>query len=59
MATLHRVYENAPPADRERYQSAKQSLSAVNEATLTDEEIDRFLPSTLQKTDGAPQATTS
>ena len=59
MATLHRVYENAPPADRERYQSAKQSLSAVNEATLTDEEIDRFLPSSLQKPDGAPQATTS
>lgn len=59
MATLHRIYENAPPADRERYQSAKQSLSAVNEATLTDEEIDRFLPPSLQKADTAPQATTS
>jgi SMODS and SLOG-associating 2TM effector domain family 4 len=59
MATLHRIYENAPPADREHYQSAKQSLAAVNEATLTDEEIDRFLPPSLQKTDSAAQASTS
>ena len=58
MATLHRIYENAPPADREQYQSAKQSLTAVNEATLTDEEIDRFLPPSLHKTDGTPQAST-
>jgi hypothetical protein len=54
MASLHRIYDNAPPADRERYQSAKQSLAAINEATLTDEEIDRFLSPSLQKAGGAP-----
>ena len=55
MEKLHRIYDNAPPADREQYQSAKQSLAAVNEATLTDEEIDRFLPPSLQKAGSAPQ----
>jgi hypothetical protein len=49
MATLHRIYENAPPADRERYQSARQALASVDESALTDEEIDRFLPPSLQK----------
>ncbi len=59
MEKLHRIYDNAPPADREQYQSAKQSLAAVNEATLTDEEIDRFLPPSLQKAGSAPQTSAS
>jgi hypothetical protein len=49
MDSLQRIYEHAPPIDRELYQSARQSLKSVDEATLTEEEIDRFLPSTLQK----------
>ncbi len=49
MATLQRIYEHAPPADREQYQSARQSLAALDEAVLSDEEIDRFLPASLQK----------
>jgi hypothetical protein len=50
MATLQRIYEHAPPADREQYQSARQSLKSLDEETLSDEEIDRFLPPSLQKT---------
>lgn len=53
MATLQRIYEHAPPADREQYQSARQSLAALDEAVLSDEEIDRFLPASLQKGGGA------
>jgi hypothetical protein len=51
MATLQRVYEHAPAADREKYQSARLSLATLDEARLTDEEIDRFLPPSLQKTE--------
>ena len=54
MEALHRVYEHAPPMDREHYQSARQSLKSINEAMLSDEEIDRFLPPSLQKP-GSPQ----
>lgn len=49
MATLQRVYEHAPTTDREQYQTARQSLATLDEAKLTDEEIDRFLPPSLQK----------
>ena len=55
MASLHRIYEHAPPIDRAQYQSARQSLRSVDEATLSDEEIDRFLPPSLQKPAGSPQ----
>jgi hypothetical protein len=59
MAALHRIYDNAPPADRERYQTAKQSLTAVNEAKLTDEEIDQFLSPSLQKAGSATNTSAS
>ena len=49
MAALHRIYEHAPPADREQYQSARQSLASADDAAFSDEEIDRFLPPSLQK----------
>lgn len=55
MERLHRIYEYAPPLDREQYQSARQSLKSVSEATLSDEEIDRFLPPSLQKPAESPQ----
>jgi hypothetical protein len=57
MDTLQRIYEHAPPIDRELYQTARQSLKSVNEATLSDEEIDRFLPPSLQKPADTPQTT--
>lgn len=57
MATLHRIYEQAPPADREHYLSARQSLAAVDDTTFKDEEIDQFLPPSLQKPSDSPEAT--
>jgi hypothetical protein len=59
MATLQRIYEHAPPADREQYQTARQSLASLNEATLSDEEIDRFLPPSLHKTGSSTEVSAS
>jgi hypothetical protein len=47
MAELRGVYENAPPADHQAYQTAAQAILTADERTLTDEEIDRFLPTSL------------
>lgn len=49
MAALNRIYEQAPPADRDAYQSARQSIATSDETVLSDDEIDRFLPRSLQK----------
>lgn len=49
MATLHRIYENAPPADRSVYQAARQAQAVTDDSALTDQEIDRFLPDSLHK----------
>jgi hypothetical protein len=49
MATLHTIYEEAPPADRALYEAARNALPAIDEGNLTDEEVDRFLPGSLQK----------
>jgi len=49
MASLHRIYENAPPADRQAYQNARRALGSADELALSDEEIDRFLPASLQR----------
>jgi hypothetical protein len=46
-AELHGVYENAPAADHQAYQTAGQSLRTEDERALTDEEIDQFLPKSL------------
>ena len=53
MTTLHHIYGQAPPADQAAYQSARESLGTLDESALTDEEIDRFLPRSLQKASGA------
>jgi SMODS and SLOG-associating 2TM effector domain family 4 len=42
------VYEHAPPADREAYASAAAEV-ASKEGTLTDADIDKFLPASLRK----------
>ena len=42
------VYANAPPADQQAYQTAAQAIQTADERALTDEEIDRFLPKSLQ-----------
>jgi SMODS and SLOG-associating 2TM effector domain family 4 len=55
MAELHGIYENAPPTDPQAYQSAARAIGVVEEAVLSDEEIDQFLPKSLQKS-GKPEA---
>ena len=50
MSELHGIYENAPPADHLAYQTAAQAILTTGEGPLPDEEIDRFLPKSLQKT---------
>jgi hypothetical protein len=53
MNELNGIYAQAPPLDHQAYQTAKQAATAdeatLTEATLTDEEIDLFLPKSLQK----------
>jgi hypothetical protein len=43
------VYKSAPPLDRQAYEAARASLPAQHEGTLSDEEVDRFLPQSLKK----------
>ena len=59
MAAVQRIYEHAPPADREQYQTARQSLAALDEARLSDEEIDRFLPASLHKSSSSTKVSGS
>jgi hypothetical protein len=56
MRELHGIYQNAPPADAQAYQAAARSIGPVDEAVLTDEEIDQFLPKSLQKAAGKSAA---
>ena len=53
MGTLGHIYGQAPPADQAAYQSARESLGTLDESVLSDEEIDRFLPRSLQKVGSA------
>ena len=46
---LHAIYEHAPPEDAQVYQRAGEAVAVVDEPTLSDEEIDLFLPKSLQK----------
>ena len=48
MVELREVYEDAPPAEQKAYQTAGQAIRTSDEAALSDEEIDRFLPKSLQ-----------
>jgi hypothetical protein len=48
MVELREVYEEAPPADQKAYQTAGQAIRTSDEGALADEEIDRFLPKSLQ-----------
>ena len=49
IAELRQVYEDAPPVERKAYQTAGQALRAdEDDKALSDEEIDKFLPKSLQ-----------
>ena len=49
MQRLHDLYENAPPFDRSVYEAARAALPSQHEGTLSDEEVDRFLPESMKK----------
>jgi hypothetical protein len=55
---LRGIYDNAPPADHQAYQTAAHAILTADERALTDEEIDRFLPKSLQAPagDARPEA---
>jgi len=53
MASLHRISEDAPLPERARYQSARETLGPIKESHLSDEEIDQFLPPSVQKAPGS------
>jgi hypothetical protein len=44
---LNAIYQDAPPADREAFEAAGRA--AADEGALTDEQIDLYLPQSLQK----------
>jgi hypothetical protein len=50
MVELHAIYESAPAGDAHAYQPAAKSMAATEDTALADEEIDLFLPKSLQKT---------
>jgi hypothetical protein len=54
MSRLQAVYEDAPPADTAMYAAARRSVTGADEGALSDEEIDRFLPVSLQKDAASP-----
>lgn len=49
MSTLQTIYEKAPAADRAAFEAARHAAPAEHETALTNEEIDRFLPESMQK----------
>jgi hypothetical protein len=51
---VHSVYEQAPLADQDAYRLAKRALSSSQTQTISDAEIDRFLPKSVQR--GNPTA---
>ncbi len=44
MSQFHAVYHHAPIVDRPAYQSAREALQSGADASLSEEEMDRFLP---------------
>jgi SMODS and SLOG-associating 2TM effector domain family 4 len=54
MNELHGVYENAPLADPRAYQTVARAILTADEVTLSDKDIDVFLPASLRKNEKAP-----
>lgn len=52
MSQLHAVYHHAPMVDRPAYQSAREALEAGTDASLSEEELDRFLPASARRAAG-------
>lgn len=51
---VHGVYEHAPLADRDAYRLAKRALSSTQAHSISDAEIDRFLPQSVQRGNPTP-----
>jgi hypothetical protein len=51
---VHSVYEQAPLADRDAFRLAKRALSSAQAHTISDAEIDRFLPESVQRGNPTP-----
>lgn len=49
-ARLHKLYKGCPRTSYKAYQDASKALKENDELTFTDDEIDKFLPTTLQYT---------
>jgi len=56
MAAMHAIYENAPPADHPAYQAAARAIRSADDTTLSDEDIDMFLPKSLHKSGSSAAA---
>ena len=56
ISALESVYQDAPPADRRMYEAARKALPVSYEAALADEEVDRFLPPSMRKSESSPAA---
>jgi conflict system pore-forming effector with SLATT domain len=50
MNDLHTIYERASVVDQQAYESASKAVAGFDDVSLSDEEIDHFLPKSLQKT---------
>jgi hypothetical protein len=53
---LHGIYENVPPDDVVAYQAAAKAVGSADEGLLSDEEIDLFLPKSLQRAEKSATA---
>jgi hypothetical protein len=49
MEELHGIYANAPAADPQTDRTVAETIATTDDRALTDEEIDLFLPKSLQK----------
>lgn len=49
MNELHTIYERASLVDQGAYQSASKAVAGFDDVSFSDEEIDLFLPKSLQK----------
>ena len=50
MTEPHTIYERASLVDEDAYQSASKAVAGFDDVSISDEEIDMFLPKSLQKT---------
>ncbi|SEB27496.1 SLATT domain-containing protein [Paenibacillus sp. 276b] len=47
---LSQIYESAPRTNKKAYDQASQALKELEELTFSDDEIDKFLPRQIRKT---------